>query len=130
MAGFEVHGIDELLKDLDDLSFERIAPKMLEAAAPVLEKNLRNRAAMHKDSGEMAASVKSAGVKKQKDGYGVAVRATGTDKKGVRNMEKMAYLEYGTYKQAATPVVLPAVRESESAILAKMQEVLEKEVSG
>lgn len=130
MAGFEVKGIDELMKDLDELRFEKFAPKMLEAAVPILEGNMKKHAGMHRRTGKMAGSIKAAKVKRRKDGFGVTVRATGTDDKGVRNMEKMAYLEYGTYKQAATPVVLPAVKDSESGILSKMQEILESEVAG
>ena len=83
---------------------------------------------MHKDSGAMNASIKPTKPKRGRDGYSVTVRPTGTDKKGVRNMEKMAYLEYGSQKQAATPVLSPAVRESEEAVCQKMQEVFEQEV--
>ena len=43
-------------------------------------------------------------------------------------MEKACYLEYGTSKQTATPVISPAVRESEEAVAEKMQEVFEREM--
>jgi hypothetical protein len=36
-------------------------------------------------------------------------------------MEKMAYLEYGTSKQSATPVITPAVGESEDPVCEAVQ---------
>ena len=66
--------------------------------------------------------------KASKGGYFASVRPTGTDKKGVRNMDKMVYLEYGTSKQDATPVLTKALKDSESAVYDKMQEVFNREV--
>ena len=61
-------------------------------------------------------------------GYYISVRPTGKDKKGVRNMEKMAALEFGVDgKQAATPVLTPAVNDAEGKVLDKMQEVFDRE---
>ena len=37
MAQFKLEGIDDLMKDLDLLDTERIAPMMLEESAPILE---------------------------------------------------------------------------------------------
>ena len=45
MAQFSVEGLDDLMKDLSDLEFDRIAPMMLEEAVPILEKNVKRRAA-------------------------------------------------------------------------------------
>ena len=56
------------------------------------------------------------------------MRPTGRDEKGVRNMEKMVYMEYGTSKQEATPVLSPAVRKAEDPVTEKMQEVFNREV--
>jgi hypothetical protein len=74
----------------------------------------------------MAASIKSTGIKTNKSGKFLVVRPTGKDSKGVRNMEKMAYLEYGTYKQAATPVVTPAVKDAESTVEREMDAIFDK----
>lgn len=61
-------------------------------------------------------------------GYYICVRPTGKDKDGVRNMEKMAALEYGVGgRQAATPVLTPAVHAAEDPVLKKMQEVFDRE---
>jgi HK97 gp10 family phage protein len=65
---------------------------------------------------------------KNNDGYSITVRPTGKDKRGVRNMEKMVYMEYGTSKQSATPVLTPAIRESRESVEKKMQEVFDREV--
>ena len=48
----------------------------------------------------------------------------------VRNMEKMIYLEYGTSKQRATPVLSRATRRAEKDVISKMQEVFNREVDG
>lgn len=128
MANFSVEGLDDLMKDLDSLDIERIAPIMLEEAAPILERNVKNRASVHKETGEMQKSIKSTKSKRTGDGYSITVRPTGKDKKGVRNMEKACYLEFGTSKQGATPVISPAVRESEDLVAGKMQEVFDREV--
>lgn len=128
MASFSVEGLDDLMKDLDSLDIDQIAPIMLEEAVPILERNVKNRASVHKETGEMQKSIKHTKSKRTGDGYSITVRPTGKDKKGVRNMEKACYLEFGTSKQGATPVISPAVRESEEPIAKKMQEVFDKEV--
>lgn len=128
MANFSVEGLDDLMKDLDSLDIDRIAPAMLEEAVPILERNVKNRASLHKESGEMQKSIKPTKSKRTGDGYSITVRPTGKDKKGVRNMEKACYLEFGTSKQGATPVISPAVRESEDPVEEKMQEVFDREV--
>jgi len=64
----------------------------------------------------------------KKGGYYATVRPTGKDSKGVRNMEKMVYLEYGTSKQSPAPTLTKAIKDSEKAVLNKMQEVFNREV--
>lgn len=128
MAQFEIEGIDGLMKDLDMLDAERLAPIILEEAVPILEKSVRGRASRHRDSGDMVSSIKPTTVKRNDIGYYIAVRPIGRGRKGVRNMEKMAALEYGVDgKQPATPVLTPAVHEAEAPVLAKMQEVFDRE---
>ena len=128
MARFEVEGLDELLKDMTLLDADRLAPMMLEEAAPPLEANVRKRAGSHRDTGAMEASIKTTRPHKKGNGYSICTRPIGRDKKGVRNMEKAVYMEFGTSKQAATPIISPAVRESEPEVLEKMQEVFDREV--
>ena len=135
MGKFELHGIDDFMEELSDLDIDRIAPVMLEEAVPILEKEVRQAAGRHKDSGAMAESIKATKVGTNSYGHYISVRPTaaalvpaGVDSKGVRNMEKMAYLEYGTSTQEATPVLSPAVRKAEEPVINKLQEVFDREV--
>ena len=128
MAKFDIQGIDDFMKDLSMLEMERIAPDMLEESVPILEKEVKASAAKHKDTGSMRSSVKATGANVNARGHYICVRPTGKDEKGVRNMEKMVYLEYGTSKQIATPVLSPAVRKAEPEVLDKMQEVFNRKV--
>lgn len=132
MAKFDVDmgGFDDLLENLDLLDRGEVEEKMLKAGEPILERSVKSHAAAHVKTGSMAASIKSTGVKQQGDGKYLVVRPTGKDKKGVRNMEKMAYLEFGTYKQAATPTLTPAVKESENAVLEAMQKAFDEATEG
>lgn len=129
MGRFDVHTdeIDSLMKDLSILDFSMLAPKMLEEAAPIVKGNIERRSAAHHDSGAMEGSIQPKKVARGAAGYQISIRPTGKDSKGVRNMEKMCYLEYGTAKQAATPVMGPAVAESEEPVYEKMQEVFDRE---
>ena len=128
MAQFEVEGIDDLMKELSSLDAERLAPVMLEEAVPILKDAVVKGASAHKDTGAMVNSIKQSGASRNQMGYYICVRPTGKDKDGVRNMEKMAALEYGVGgRQAATPVLTPAVHAAEEPVLKKMQEVFDRE---
>ncbi len=128
MASFEINGLDDLMSQLNALDVERVGTKMLEEAAPILVDAMKSKANQYRRSGSMAESIKASKVKESKDGRKIVVRPTGKDKKGVRNMEKMVYHEYGTSKQTAVPILSPAVRASENKVMEKMQEVFDREV--
>lgn len=127
MAKLELEGFDSFLNGLNSLEFDKLATEMLEAAAPILERNIVKRALSHSRTGSMAGSISKGKLKKNGADYHISVRPTGTDAKGVRNMEKMVYLEYGTSKQAATPVMSPAIAESEESVYAKMQDIFDNQ---
>lgn len=116
----------QLMRDLTSLDVGAMTDEMIEAAEPVMMEKMKNHAKRHKHSASMYNSIKSTGVKQNRSGKYLVVRPTGKDSKGVRNMEKMAYLEYGTYKQAATPVVTPAVKEAEAAVERAMDGIFDK----
>lgn len=129
MARFDIDGFDEVIRDLENLGrFDEIAPKIIEESIPILEAEVRKEVSRHKDTGAMAASIKTTGATAHNDGYYAAVRPTGKDEKGVRNMEKLAYLEYGTSREAARPILTKAVNSAEPKVLKKQQEVFEREV--
>ena len=120
---------DELEKQMLSLdNFDEIAPKIIDASIPTLKKNVIAECQRHKDTGAMVGSIKETKSKKGKNGWFSVVRPTGTDAKGVRNMEKLAHAEYGTSKQAPTPILSVAVSKSEKPIAEIMQEVYNKEI--
>jgi HK97 gp10 family phage protein len=129
MAKFDFQIPTDFIKQLGKLAdIERVAPQMLNEALPILERNVKSEVSKHVVSGDLLKSIKMSKAKKNKYGYYASVRPTGTDKKGVRNMEKMVYLEYGTSKQASKPTLTKAIKDSEKAVLDKMQEVFDREV--
>jgi HK97 gp10 family phage protein len=129
MAKFDFEVPTDFIKQLGKLAdVDRIAPQMLDEALPILERNVKAEVSKHKVSGDLLKSIKMSKAKKNKYGYYASVRPTGTDKKGVRNMEKLVYLEYGTSKQASKPTLTKAIKDSEKAVLDKMQEVFNREV--
>ena len=126
-------GMEEVMKQLEDAAeLERIAPKMIQAAAPNVVRNLKKNihAAANRGytTGELEKAVHSTKAKQNDYGYFAAVGVVGTDKKGIRNGEKLAYLEYGKSRQEPHPVMAKTVNESEATCLAKMQEVFNQEV--
>lgn len=131
---FKEFGLDELAKELERLGkVDEYAPEMLSEAGPILEKELKKEVSKEVNrgyaKGDLKKSIKSMKPGRNQYGYYIAVTATGKDRKGVRNNEKLAYLEYGTSKQEARPIIGKAVVHSEDACLRKMQEKF-NEVTG
>lgn len=132
MAKFEFDfptGLMDQLERAGDM--DNLAKKMITAAIPILERNIKKECAAHRLTGDMANSIKTTKVSRYKDGSGyyAVVRPTGKDSKGVRNAEKLAYAEYGTSHQEATPILSKAVAESAEDISQTMQDVYNTEVS-
>ncbi len=132
MAQFNVRGMDEFASALERLGrIHEIAPKMLEEAAPILEREVIRQATPHWVSGDMVKSIKRTKVRSGKTGgYSICVRPTGKDRKGVRNMEKAAYLEFGKKGRPAVPIITTAVLNATPEVMEKMREVFNREVSG
>jgi HK97 gp10 family phage protein len=131
MGKFDFEISADFLRTLGRLEdVDRVAPQMIDEAIPILEASVKREAAKHVNTGDMLASIKRTKAGKNKRGYYAAVRPTGKDRNGMDNMTKMAYLEYGTSKQAATPTLTKALKDSEQAVLDKMQEVFNREVGG
>lgn len=131
MAQFSISGMDELLVKLNQLGrFDEIAPKMMKAGMEILQEEVMAEASKHKDTGAMVASIKPTGLMAGYDGgYYMCTRPTGRDKKGVRNMEKMVYLEYGVKGRPGVPVITAAVIKAEPKVIQAMQEVFTREIS-
>ena len=128
MAGFEFDfgDLTEQLEKLDN--FDGIAESILEKATPILEEKVKAECERHVRTRSMKNSVKKTKAKKGKNGWFAVVRPTGVDENGVRNMEKLAHIEYGTSKQSADPILSVAVKKSEQPIANIMQEIYNKEV--
>ena len=129
MAQFELHGFDDLMMQLDRLGrTDEVAPKMLEEAVPILQEEVVNQAEKHRDTGEMAASIKPTKVTKSADGYRVVVRPTGkASGRNVRNMEKLVYLEYGVRGRPATPVLTTAVLNARPDVIYEGDELVKSD---
>lgn len=132
MARLNAQGFDEVLDCLDTLSagIGAVADEALDNAAPdmadSLKKGIREAADRGYAKGALADSVVPTKAKKNQYGRFVAVRVVGRDKRGTRNGEKLAYLEYGTSRQAARPVLDKAMRRAEPKCMKKMQETIGK----
>lgn len=135
MAGFRMEGVEGLARQLmDAASLDTLAPKMIEDALPILEGKLREAVRQEANkgyaTGALAASIQKGKAKKNQYGHFGSVCPTGTDRDGVRNMEKLAYLNYGTSKQEARPVVARAAAQAERAVVERMQETFRQGVEG
>ncbi|MCD8096990.1 MAG: HK97 gp10 family phage protein [Lachnospiraceae bacterium] len=100
---------------------------ILAAGGAEVEKQMKGQLSSHRDTGSMVNSVKTTKAAKNDKGYFVVTRPTGKDAKGVRNMEKLAYLHYGTSKQRATGIVTKIVNRAETSAVKAMQAAFEKE---
>lgn len=131
---FETLGFDDLEKELEQLGdIDDIAPVILEAAAPILKEELQSQVQQAADKGyaqgDLAGSIKANKPGENHLGHYVSVTAKGKDRKGIRNNEKLAYLNYGTSKQNARPVISKAMKNSEQKCLDTMQKKF-NEVTG
>lgn len=61
MAKFDIHGIDDFMREISQIDLDRIAPKMLEESVPILEKSVKAESAKHHDTGAMEESIKATG---------------------------------------------------------------------
>lgn len=130
MARFETDiSLDELMQSLTSIDIEALAPLALEESAPIVQKKLVQLSEPHKRTGAMVKSIKAQKASKSGDGYSIFVGASGVDKKsGIRNMEKMAYLEFGVreHNQPATPVITPTIRATHDDVCDSMQETFNR----
>lgn len=143
MASFEFDIPNDIFGKLMECNSEEMCLEALDSSAPYLVTSLKSSLSSHKDTGELQASIKAKKAKLCKNGaYIVNVLPTGysssktfkrATKKAVKrydvsNAAKLIWLEYGTSKQAATPVLGMAVKNSESAVLKKIEDVYYKHI--
>lgn len=129
MAKFSMEGFGDLAKSLEKIGkYDEYAPDILNGSLDALKKNIIKRAKQHQKTGDMADSIKQTPAKKNKYGWFSTISPSGTDKNGMRNMTKLAYIEYGTSHQDPHPIIAPAVNESSQAVKEKMQEIFNEKV--
>ena len=137
----KVTGFEDLERMLNKLAEpEKMAIKAVNEGTPLVENSLKTRvreAANRTNAkgrpystGELAESIAGTSAKENDLGVYSVVKANGTDSKGLRNAEKMAYLEYGvrSHGQEPHPVRGPAVAACEAKVLEIMKNVIYSEV--
>lgn len=134
MAQCRLTGLDEILELLEKLENpDDIAEKILFEGGNILKDEMRNTITTAADrgyaTGELASSIVPTTPMKNNHGYFVAVRPVGTDSKGVRNGEKLQYLEHGTTRgQKGRPTIGNAGKRVESICAETAQEIFNKHV--
>lgn len=131
MARLDVTGIDDLLSDFnrwsDPVAVNQAAVKAVDAASPGVAAEMSSAIAGVEHgpyaTGSVSRSVKA--TKAKTNAYGVfsASRPTGRDKKGKRNAEKAAYLQYGTPTMPARPWAEKATRKAEEKAAETLENV-------
>lgn len=143
MANFTYNPPSDFLAQLGRLAdIEPVAKKMVDESIPIVKTRLIKELSYHENTGDLQASIQATRAKKTRnDGVYAAALPTGesetyVSKKGVkkvrktpiRNMEKLAYLEYGTSDQGAKPVITRVLNDSEGSVEMKMEYVFKREM--
>jgi HK97 gp10 family phage protein len=130
MGKFDFQFDERLVRQLERMAnYDKIAPRILGEAIPVLERKVREGISTHKRTGALAKSIKAGKPLKNKYGWYASVFPTGEDERGVKNAEKLIYMEYGTSKQPATPVMTKAINDATPEVTEKMQQIYNEAVN-
>lgn len=142
---------EDLLKQLNRLeNNDEICRIMLRESIPILAKSLSNTIkATHVDTGDLYRSIEAFEPRKTSEGVwivsaGPSGKARKLKKAGsvykksksgrkssgtaLWNSDKLFYLEYGTSKQAPSPIMTKATNDAEQAVIESLQEVFDREV--
>jgi hypothetical protein len=132
LGKFDFNFDDNLIKQLEKLgNYDVIAPKILKDAVPILEKAVVKETDKYHEWSqdmELVNSIKPMQKPKKNDrGWYTTVRPTGTDSEGVRNMEKMAHLEFGYHSKygktiSPKPILTKALNNARDLVHEKLQE--------
>lgn len=121
MARLDISGLDGVLAELERLGDpERLnaaATKAVDAGRSAVANEMASAIAGVEHgpyaTGSVSKSVKTTRAKTNQYGVFSVAKPTGRDKRGVRNGEKAAYLQYGTPNMAARPWAEKATRMAE-----------------
>lgn len=142
------YGLQKLLSECSDL--DRIAPIMLQEAAPIAVEAMKKRLEPHStagtrktgityrhggktavytyvQTGDLKESVKAEKPKREKGEWSVTVGFDGYDSKGVANDLKANQLEYGNSNQVPTPFLEASRNDCKKEIIEKYREVYKRE---
>ncbi len=129
--------LENQLVALERAASDGAVTKILAAGGKEVEDELKRQCQAHSQSGNMVKSIRTTKAKKNHKGYFVVSRPTGKETrepKGegkrhtVRNMEKLAYLHYGTAKQPATGILTKTMNQARNPALEAMQKAYNEEV--
>lgn len=148
MAQFEFELPEDFLKQLGKLEqVEQYATKMLEESVPYAVQSLKNALQTHNATGELINSISAGkpyqtrngawiiqaspkGYSKNRMYYDNRTKSAVISKRKYKltNAAKLIFMEYGTSREAPRPVVATATKNCESAVMAKMEEVFNREM--
>ncbi len=130
MARCDIFGEAEIMRQIEALGNPNLGKKVIESAVPIVKRALVEKVRnSHVDTGNMLNSIKETTPVYKASGWYSFIRPTGKDSKGVRNMEKLAYIEFGAnnHGQIAMPVIAPAVSSCRKETLQVMQQTFKEE---
>lgn len=128
---FEFNIDSGLQRELENLAsgIDKIAPAMIDAATPILERSIKNVLQSHRRSGDLINSVVAHGAKLSRGVYTGVVRFEGYSTREYRyseqevpNAQKAVALEYGTSKQRPQRFMQQAVDAVEGEVIDAMEE--------
>lgn len=134
MGKFTYEMPDDFVAQLEKLdNYDFIAKMMLDTVAPLLVDSLKHeirRFDEYSQDGSLFNSITASKAKKNQYGHYVSVgpKKGSKNKRGVRNGEVLAYLEYGTSKMTAKPVIAIANNAVENRVKALLLEIFNEEV--
>jgi len=146
MPYFEVNIPKDIFKQFADAQ-DDICKEMLTEAIPIVAESLKEELRKHENTGELIKSIETFEPHKLKDEYWIVSAVPTGKSKGLRsapkvfarsktgrktsgkalyNDDKLWWLEYGTSKQKATPVLKKAINNANNKVIAKMTEIYNK----
>jgi HK97 gp10 family phage protein len=150
MAYFNVEFPDNLMKQITKMDNDDVSRRILKESTPILAKSVQDVIrAEHSETGDLWRSIEAFEPYRTHDGVWISSacptgRAKGQMKKGkvyarsksgtmtkgqaLYNNDKLWFLEYGTSKQPATPILTKATKNAQQAVIEKMQEVYNEAV--
>lgn len=131
MAKFEMKIDESFMNALLKLSEPETIDRVLTAGGEVLAARIKEavRRQVKDGTGALENSIKPSKPKESKEGYRyLIVEAVGKDAKGVRNMSKLAYMEYGveSRNRPARPFMKKATNDARADAERAMQEEMDK----